>query len=156
MPLRTCEGWAKEYLANNSNSPIDGIYLYQPTVVELPGDQSVISHAICISETDRFRAWRSPPNGSRRILAINLAIGTGGEPTRMEIRGGPVNLRLDNGYFYQGGDLYTVYNFDGRPMTATIKNLASGIFQHAVFRSPNGQMTLGGVFPPSKEITLFD
>jgi hypothetical protein len=38
MPLITCHRWAKEYLANNRDSPIDGIYPYQLSVVEQPGD----------------------------------------------------------------------------------------------------------------------
>ena len=156
MPLLTCHEWAKAYLADNPDSPIDGIYLYQLAVIERGRDQSVMSYAICISETGRFQAWRSPPDKPRRVLAINLAVGIGNSPYRVEMIGGPLRLPLNDRYFYQQGNFYTVYDFDRTPVSATIKNLASGIFQHAVFRSPGGQMTLGGIFPPSKEITLFD
>jgi len=33
---------------------------------------------------------------------------------------------------------------------------ASGIFQHAVLQSPDGHITLGGHFPPLKDIKVFD
>jgi hypothetical protein len=115
-----------------------------------------MSHAFRISETAKFQAWRAPSGKQRRVLAINLAVGIGTPPSRVEMIGGPLRLPLNDGYFSQEGNFYTVYDFDGRPVSATIKNLASGIFQHAVFRSAGGQMTLGGVFPLSKEITLFD
>jgi hypothetical protein len=157
MSLQTCEKWAKDYLANNANSPIDGVYLYQLSVAELPNDQSVMSHAICVSETDLFRAWRSPPGRPRRVLALNLAVGAPTAPTHVEMRGGLASVPVHEAYHYQRAEYYTVYKVDpNRPTTAWIKNLASGIFQYAVLQFQDGQITLGGYFPPVKDVTLFD
>src|ERR1700730_10179416 len=157
MSLRTCDRWAKEYLANNPASPIDGVYLYQLTVVEQPNDQSVISHALRISETARFGTWRSPPGNQRRGFALNLAVGVGTEPTRVKLVGGPAPQFMEEAYHYQKGEFYTLHVVDpNKPTNAWIRNLASGIFQYAVFQSGDSQMTWGGHFPPVKDITLFD
>lgn len=157
MSLWTCDKWAKQYVADNPNSPIDAVYLYQISVVDLPDDQSVISHSFCTSETARFSAWRVPAGKGRRILSLNLAVGQGTDPTRVEMRGGPTPVRLDEVYLYQKGEFYTVHRIDPKkPTNAWIRNLASGIFQYAVLADDQGHMTLGGIFPPNKEITLFD
>lgn len=157
ISLPACDQWAKEYLANNPGGPIDGVYLYQLTVLDQPNGQSVMSHAICITETPRMAAWRAPAGKPRRIIALNLAVGIGTEPTRGQIVGGPMMLQLNDGYVYQRGDFYTLYNFDpNKPTNLTVRNLASGIFQHAVLQRADGHVTLGGHFPPTKEITLFD
>lgn len=157
MSLRTCDRWAKDYLASNPNSPIDGVYLYQLTVVEQPNDRSVISHAFCISQTQRLAEWHAPPGKAGRVLAMNLAVGTHTEPTHIETRGGPTPQRVEEAYHYQKGEFYTLHVVDlSKPPTAWIRNLASGIFQYAVFQSAERQMTLAGLFPPDKDITLFD
>jgi hypothetical protein len=157
MSLRTCDRWAKDYLANNPGSPIDGIYLYQLTVVEQPNDQSLMSHALCISETARFSQWRSRPGKAPRVFALNLAIGMGTEPTHIETRGGLRPLNLEERYNYQKGEFYTLHQINRcKPTTAWIRNLASGIFQFAVLQGDHGESTLGGHFPPNKDVTLFD
>jgi hypothetical protein len=158
ISLSVCDRWTKEYIVNNAKGPIDGVYLYQLTVIEKPNDQSLMSHALSISETRNFTAWRSPAGGGQRQMAINLAVGSLTEPTRRQILGGPVPIELDEGYIYQKGDFYTAQKVDpNKPTNGTIRNLASGIFQHAVFEFPDGgSFTLGGHFPPVKEITLFD
>jgi hypothetical protein len=90
-------------------------------------------------------------------LAINLAVGVPTTPTRRQIVGGPEVMQLEDGYFYQKGEFYTLHMVDPKKPTNTmIKNLASGIFQHAVLQFPDGNITFGGHFPPLKEITLFD
>jgi hypothetical protein len=157
MSLRACNKWAKAYLADNPTSPIDGIYLYQLAVVEQANDQSVIGHALCISETPRFTQWREPPGRSRRGFALNLAVGTGTSPSRLQLMGGPAPWIIEEAYHYQTGEIFRLYTFDPKkPTNILIRNLASGIIQHAVLRSPEGHMTLGGYFPPLKDVTLFD
>jgi hypothetical protein len=157
MSLLACDRWAKEYLSANPQDPIDGVYLYQLTVLDQPNDQSVPSHAFAITETPRFSAWRSPPGAPRRVLAINLSLGVSTPPTHRQMIGGPVPLRLDEGYLYQKGDFYTLYKVDWKkPTSAMMRNLASGIFQHAVLEDSKGHITLAGYFPPLKEISLFD
>jgi hypothetical protein len=157
ISLHTCDRWVKAYLANNPASPIDGVYLYQLTVVEQPDDRSVMGHALCVSETPRFAECRAPPCGARRGFALNLAVGTGIPPSRLQLVGGPMPLNMEEAYHYQRGDLFRLYTFDpDKPTSVLIRNLASGIFQHAVLQSPDGHSALGGHFPPLKDITLFD
>jgi hypothetical protein len=156
ISLKTCDAWAKDYLASNQNSPIDAIFLYQIAVVERPDDQSVIGHAISESTTPRFQAWRTS-GSSCRSLGIELAVGVPISPSLRLIVGGPAPINLHEAYAFQKGDLYTLHVFDPyKPTTATIRNVASGIFQHAVLKNSDGSMTLGGKFAPSKEISLFD
>lgn len=157
ISLQTCDRWAKAYLADNLASPIDGIYLYQLAVVEQPNGRSVMGHALCVSETPRLAQWRAPSGGPQRGFALNLAVGTGIQPSRLQLVGGPVPLNFDDVYHYQRGDLFRHYPFDpNNPTNVLIRNLASGIFQHAVLQSPDGHITLGGHFPPLKDIRLFD
>lgn len=157
ISLLSCTRWTQEYIANNPGGPIDGVYLYQLTVVDQPDGSSVMSHAFSFTETPNFQTWRSPPGRPRRVLAMNIAVGVPTKPTRRQIIGGPANLQFEDGYFYQKGDFYTLQIVDPKkPTNAIVKNLASGIFQHAVFQFRDGHFTIGGHFPPLKEITLFD
>jgi hypothetical protein len=157
ISLLACGQWAKDYLASHHGGPIDGVYLYQLTVVDQPSGQSMISHAFSITETPGMMAWRSPAGKSRRTIAMNLAVGVGTKPTQRQIIGGPVTLQLDDGYLYQRGDFYTLHKVDlSKPTNVIVRNPASGVFQHAVLQHPDGHCTLSGHFPPVKEITLFD
>jgi len=157
ISLHTCDRWAKVYLADNPASPIDGIYLYQLAIVEQPSDQSVIGHALCISETRRFAQWRAPPGQPRRGFSLNLAVGTGTPPSGLQLLGGATPQTVEEAYHYQRGDYYRLYAVDpNKPTNVQIRNLASGIFQHAVLQSPEGHMSLAGIFPPLKDIALFD
>jgi hypothetical protein len=135
------------------------VYLYQLTVIDQPNGESVMSHAFSFTETSRLSAWRAPAGKPRRAITMNLAVGIGTKPTRRQIVGGPATVQLDEGYVYQRGDLYTLYRVDPNKPTnvnVILRNLASGIFQHAVLQYPNGHDTLEGHFPPLKDITLFD
>jgi hypothetical protein len=157
MSLVACDKWAKDYLAKNPASPIDGIYLYQIATIDWPVGTSVIGHAITISETPRFATWRNArtPKGP---LRINLPVGVGVDSSKVLVANGPMQAEFKEGYHYQRGEFFTAYKFDrNKPTNVWVKNLASGIFQHAVIVHPNGREdVLGGHFPPTKEITLFD
>jgi hypothetical protein len=157
MSLVACDKWAKDYLANYPASPIDGIYLYQIATIDAPDGTSVIGHAMTISETPRFAKWRNArtPKGP---LRINLAVGVGVDPSKVLLANGPMQAEFKEGYHYQRGEFFTAYKVDpNKPTNAWVKNLASGIFQHAAIVHPNGREdVLGGYFPPTKEITLFD
>jgi hypothetical protein len=157
MFLPACDQWAKDYLANNPDSPIDGVLLYQVATIDQPDGTSVIGHAILCSETPRFVAWRQARKQKPPIL-INLAVGVGTAPSHVQIVGGSANATFKDGYHYQRGEFYTAYAVDpNKPTDAWVRNLASGIFQHAVIVHPDGKEdVLGGHFPPTKEITLFD
>jgi hypothetical protein len=64
---------------------------------------------------------------------------------------------VEEAYHYQRGYYYRLYAVDpNKPTNVLIRNLASGIFQHAVLQSPEGHMSLAGIFPPLKDIALFD
>ncbi|MGJ5041902.1 MULTISPECIES: hypothetical protein [unclassified Bradyrhizobium] len=157
MSLPACDGWAKDYLKSNPASPIDAIFLYQLAVVDQPNGSSVMGHSLMVSDTPRFAAWRSavtPPRG----LVMNLAVGIGIAPSRVLITNGPTNAVYQDGYHYQRGEFFTAYPHDpNRPTNVVLRNLASGIFQHAVIIYPNGtEQLLGGHFPPTKDITLFE
>jgi hypothetical protein len=157
MSLPACDEWAKNYLADNPTSPIDGVFLYQLATIDQPNDMSVIGHAILFSETPRFAAWRKARK-AKPPLSINLAVGIGTEPSRVQIANGPANATFKDGYHYQRGEFYTAYPVDpNKPTNALVRNLASGIFQHAVVVHPDGsEDVLGGYFPPTKEISLFE
>jgi hypothetical protein len=157
MSLSACDQWAKDYLANNPDSPIDGILLYQVATIDQSDGTSVIGHSILWSETARFVAWRKARKPKEPIL-INLAVGVGTAPSHVQIVNGPANAAFKDGYHYQRGEFYTAYQVDPKqPTNAWVRNLASGIFQHAVIVYPDGKEdVLGGNFPPSKEIALFD
>jgi hypothetical protein len=71
--------------------------------------------------------------------------------------GAPAPINLDEAYSFQRGDLYTLHVVDpNKPTNGSIRNVASGIFQHAVLTNSDGSMTLGGKFAPLKDISLFD
>jgi hypothetical protein len=157
MSLPSCDQWAKDYLSNNPASPIDAILLYQLAVIDQPDGSSVMGHSLMVSDTPRFAAWRTaatPPRG----LMMNLAVGTGMSPSRLLITNGPTNATFQDGYHYQRGEFFTAYPHDpNRPTNAVLRNLASGIFQHAVLVYPDGtEQLIGGHFPSTKEITLFE
>jgi hypothetical protein len=156
MSLKTCDTWAKGYLADNPNSPVDAIFLYQIAIVDQSNDHSVIGHAMSESTTPRFQTWRASGN-PRRNISMELAVGVSVSPSLRPIVGGPAPINLHEAYAFQKGDLYTLHVVDlNKPTSATIRNLASGIFQHAVLKNSGGSMTLGGKFAPLKEISLFD
>ena len=157
MSLSACDGWAKDYFANNLTSPIDGVMLYQLATIDQPDGTSVMGHSILISKTPRFETW-CRARKQKSPLLINLAVGVGSPPSRLQLTNGPANASFTDGYYYQRGEFYTTYAVDpNRPTNAWVKNLASGIFQHAVLVHANGrEEVLGGHFPPSKEIALFD
>lgn len=157
MSVAACDQWAKDYLSNNQASPIDGILLYQLATIDQSDGTSVIGHVILISETPRFTAWcrarkQKPP------FLVNLAVGIETEPSGVQITNGPRTAKFKDGYYYQRGEFYTAYPVDqDKPTDAWVRNLASGIFQHAVLVHKDGREDiLGGRFPPTKEITLFD
>lgn len=156
MSLPACDGWVKDYLARNPETPIDAVMLYQLATIDQPDGTSVIGHSILISKTPRFETWcqarkQKPP------LSINLAVGVGSPPSRVQLTNGPSNASFTDGYYYQHGEFYTAYQAtQNKPTNALIRNLASGIFQHAVIVDVDGnESVLGGYFPPSKEIALF-
>lgn len=157
ISLRACDEWAKAYLEQNLQTPIDGIYLYQMAVIDRADGTSVLGHSFCISETPRFVKWRvgSKP---RRNLLINLAVGIGADPSKLQLTNGQIRANFQDGYHYQRGNYYTLYRVDPTKTTnISIRNLASGIFQHAVLKSGDGsEVLLSGHFPPTKEVTLFD
>ncbi len=157
ISLHACDRWAKAYLTDNPASPIDGIYLYQLAIVEQPNDQNVMGHALCVSETPRFAQWRSPPGQPHRGFSLNLAVGAAIPPSRLLLLGGTTAQTMEEAYHYQRGDYYRLYTVDpNEPTDVLIRNPASGIFQHAVLQSRDGHISLGGIFPPLKDITLFD
>jgi hypothetical protein len=157
MSLVVCDKWAKDYLANNPTTPIDGVYLYQIATIDRPDGTSVIGHALSISETPRFGMWRNARKPKRPLL-INLAVGVGVDPSQVLLTNGPMQAKFKEGYHYQRGEFFTAYKVEpNKPTNAWVRNLASGIFQHAVIVHPDGhEAVLGGHFPPTKEITLFD
>jgi len=157
MALPACDQWAKDYLSNNSASPIDAILLYQLALIDQPDDSSIMGHSLMISDTPRFSAWRAaatPPRG----LVINRAVGIEILPSRVLITNGPTNADFRDGYHYQRGEYFTAYPFDpNRPTNVVLRNISSGIFQYAVIVLPDGtEQLLAGHFPPTKEITLFE
>jgi hypothetical protein len=157
MSLVACDKWAKDYLANNPASPIDGVYLYQIATIDEPVGSSVIGHTIGISETPRFASWRNARTRKGSLL-INLAVGVGVAPSKLLLINGPMQATFNEGYYYQRGEFFTAYKTNpNKPTNAWVRNLASGIFQHAVIvRDDEGEDVLGGYFPPTREITLFD
>jgi len=88
---------------------------------------------------------------------MEIAVGVPVLPSSRLLVGGPAPINLDEAYAFQKGDLYTLHVVDpNKPTNAPIRNVASGIFQHAVLRNSDGSMTLSGKFAPLKEISLFD
>ncbi|MCK9913693.1 hypothetical protein MXD81_31375 [Microbacteriaceae bacterium K1510] len=156
MPLLACDGWAKEYLANHPASPIDGVYLYQIATIDRPDGSSVIGHSLAVTETARFRAWRKSRK-SKPALSMNFAVGVPVHPSRLQVTNGSPQIPLADGYYHQRGDFFTAYKADPKkPTDAWLRNLASGIFQHAVIVHPGREDVWKGVFPPTKDIGLFD
>jgi len=159
ISLVACDQWTKDFVRDNSQVPIDGIYLYQLTVADMPNGQTALSHALAANELQSFKDWRSPVGKPRRVFSINYPVGIiSMQPTRRQIVGGAMPLQLDDGYVYQRGNLFKMFKFDPNGVTnLSITNIASGIVQHAVVEDAGGQqMVLSGYFPPLKEITLFD
>jgi hypothetical protein len=157
ISLSACKQWADQYIFDNPNGPVDAIKLYQLTVIDTDNDQSVMSNSIAVSKTSNFDDWCANPSGQRRRIAIEYPAGAPTEPTHRELRGGPVKIRLDEGYVYQRGEFYALRVVDpNKPTNFMLKNLASGMFLHVVLQHPDGHTTFGGYFPPTKDITLFD
>jgi hypothetical protein len=157
ISLPACDRWAKDYLAGNPNSPIDAIYLYQIAVVDKPDGTSLIGHSIAASETAKFKNWRNS-GLSTTPIKMNFFVGAPIPVSHLQVASGPHRSTFSEGYYYQRGDFYTSCRLNPEGTgSGFMNNLASGIFQHSVMVFPDGsEMTVNGIFPPTKDITLFD
>jgi len=124
------------------------------SIVDQLDRSSWMEHSFLLSGTPQFETWQKA-----KTLSINFAVGIPRtRPSRVLITNGPTKADFRDGYHYQHGEYFTAYPFDpNRPTNSVSRNIASGIFQHAVIVLPDGtEQLLVGHFPPTKEITLFE
>lgn len=120
--VKYLEQFAKEFVDSGDHG-IDGVILYQPSVVRNPDNTSVVSHY-----TKRIGSSRW--DESKHKILFRPFIGVpGNNPSRLMMQGDGKPL-MDNieSYFFQDGDHYQ--QFELKIGTQTINNPAPGIRTH--------------------------
>jgi len=146
-----CRDWALDYFLQ-SEEPLDGIILYQPTVVrDLAADTSSLAHYVVLVENPK---WAQPGGNPLRKVQPNVFVGVPiRQPSSLVITDGATRFPLRGMYMYQRGDLYTVHQMQAG-VTARLRNLAPGIRLHAVFNINGREEIIQGKFPPDDELLL--
>lgn len=152
MSLPPFGDWAQDYLDQHPAGPIDLVLLYQLAMVEI-GESSLLQHAIMPKFARSFARWAR----SERALAFNVVVGVGSATGSALQMAGFEDRSIERMYVHQSGEFYQLVDRQaGKPTEMRVRNLASGITQHAVVRWPDGSETvLGGIFPPTNSVTLF-
>lgn len=142
--------WASEYLAENSEGPLDGIFLYQPTFTFTPTHQHAIHHAFVAVTGPKLAAWQS--RSPSRVLHPRVAIGLTGGPVDRKIQVGGHRMDPGPSYTFQRGEYFISFGNQG-----TVNLLAPGIQQHAIMNIDGvAPIILKGKFPEEDGLDLFD
>jgi hypothetical protein len=148
-----CRDWVTDYFLQR-NELLDGIILYQPTVIrdQRAGTTSLAHYVITIENPKRTWANGNPLRKVQPNVFVGVPIR---KPSMLMITDGDTQFPLRGMYVYQHGDLYTLHKVAPKAgATGHLRNLASGIRLHAVFDMGDGEFTLQGKFPPADELLL--
>jgi hypothetical protein len=146
--LSEIEKYAAALLNDDLESVVDGIMLYQPSVVRQE-ERSIVSHHFRFISTARWAELG-------RRFQINVVFGgMSTEPSRVQIMiAGQSPLVLDGKYFFQAGDHYYLAKADGDSWSGNAAAIAPGVLSHTVFNEPLPGMVISGLFPQDEELAI--
>ncbi|GAB4053562.1 hypothetical protein GCM10028810_59420 [Spirosoma litoris] len=158
--ITACKQWATEYFDQYPDKPISGVLLYQPTIANnLTSGNKFINNCFQFAvRQDRFDTW----NAERYNINFLVPVGRISEEPVINklafiINGEKKYEDLSDRYWFQSGHHYLkqVVQPDGS-IVGNIKNLASGVFAHAILEPFPGQaaILLEGHFPPEDKLTI--
>lgn len=157
--LALCKEWAHRYFTDSPKTPLGAIILYQPTVAMNPEmTETGINHCVAMVTGPLYKQWYQYGVSRPPVIPLKVFVGSvSTEPTKIMLANGKHTTPVDGVYIYQQGHLYIMTQSDEQGnLSAQIRNIASGIFTHAVVRfSPGEELILDGFFPPRHELLLW-
>lgn len=155
-----CSEWVNNYFISNSEKPITGIILYQPTVSSnLVKDNNFIHHCFqLIFRNEKFIRWNSLNKQINFCLPVGI-IDNNPSENKLIFKQNEEKHTIDikNKYMFQRGNLYLEGKEDEKgTVTGNVKRIASGVFAHSVFQPFPDQpaFVLSGHFPPVDKLLI--
>jgi hypothetical protein len=156
--VSACAKWAEDYLADNPESPISLVFLYQIEVVKAEGqDSNFVCHHFAQAVGKRYAAWRAQWSDADLSLRIATEVGrvSTEAPQHQLTLPDEGKILLDDYYTFQKGVLYTeaTINQEGR-QSGEAREFAEGIAICSVLQVPGGAVVVAPRLPDSHRLLV--